>query len=68
MRINKYLALHKYASRREADKLIEAGRVLINGTPAVLGSDVADTDTVEVTGEQKVYRYFAYNRKAPSSL
>jgi 23S rRNA pseudouridine2604 synthase len=62
MRINKYLALHKYASRREADKLIEAGRVLINGTPAVLGSDVADTDTVEVTGEQKVYRYFAYNK------
>ncbi|MDB5224897.1 MAG: rsuA [Candidatus Adlerbacteria bacterium] len=62
MRINKYLALHKYASRREADKLVEAGRVYINGAQAALGSDVKDGDTVEVTGEMKTYRYFAYNK------
>jgi 23S rRNA pseudouridine2604 synthase len=62
MRINKYLALHKYASRREADKLIEAGRVTINGTKAVLGSAVMEGDTVEVAGALKTYRYFAYNK------
>ncbi|MBP9711059.1 MAG: rRNA pseudouridine synthase [Candidatus Pacebacteria bacterium] len=62
MRINKYLALHKYASRREADKLIEAGRVYINNVPAVLGSTVAEGDVVEVKGELKTYRYFAYNK------
>lgn len=62
MRINKYLALHKYASRREADKLIEAGRVFINSVPAVLGSVVAAGDTVEVRGALKTYRYFAYNK------
>jgi 23S rRNA pseudouridine2604 synthase len=62
MRINKYLATHKYASRREADKLIEAGRVYINDIPAVLGSIVKNGDTVEVKGELKTYRYFAYNK------
>jgi 23S rRNA pseudouridine2604 synthase len=62
MRINKYLALHKYASRREADKLIEAGRVYINGAPAVLGSAVAEGDAVEVKGALKIHRYFAYNK------
>lgn len=62
MRINKYLALHKYASRREADKLIEAGRVFINDVRAELGSQVAEGDTVEVKGELKTHRYFAYNK------
>ncbi len=62
MRINKYLALRKYASRREADKLIEAGRVYVNGKKAVLGSDVAEKDSVEVKGPKKTYRYFAYNK------
>ncbi len=62
MRINKYLAMHKYASRREADKLIEAGRVYINNVPAVLGSIVADGDAVEVKGAMKMHRYFAYNK------
>lgn len=62
MRINKYLALHKYASRREADKLVAAGRVYINGVPAVLGSIVEEGDTVDVQGELKTYRYFAYNK------
>jgi 23S rRNA pseudouridine2604 synthase len=62
MRINKYLALNKYASRREADKLIEAGRVYVNGKKAVLGSDVSEKDAVEVRGPKKTYRYFAYNK------
>ena len=40
MRINKYLALQKYCTRREADKLIEKGLVSINGRAAVLGDKV----------------------------
>jgi 23S rRNA pseudouridine2604 synthase len=62
MRINKYLALHKYASRREADKLIESGRVYINGARAVLGSAVQEGDAIEVKGVLKTHRYFAYNK------
>jgi 23S rRNA pseudouridine2604 synthase len=37
MRINKYLAHEQYCTRREADELIQARKVLINGVPAQLG-------------------------------
>ncbi len=60
MRINKYLALQKYCTRREADKLIEKGLVSINGRPAVLGDKVNEKDTVEVKWRQTKWRYFAY--------
>ena len=61
MRINKHLAHTGVASRREADVLIEAGNVLVNGTPASLGQMVEATDTVTVkkTGLPKK-RYFVY--------
>ncbi len=63
MRINKYLALKKISTRREADKLIKEKKVFINGKLAVLGSKVKETDKVEVKGaEQKEYKYFAYNK------
>jgi 23S rRNA pseudouridine2604 synthase len=62
MRINKYLAQHKYASRREADTLIAAGRVYINGVRAILGSSVNEEDKVEVRGAPKERHYFAYNK------
>ncbi len=60
MRINKYLALKKIASRREADALIETGKVLVNGKKAVLGQQVAETDTVTLSGATKKYQYLAY--------
>lgn len=60
MRINKYLADQKIASRREADTLIERKQVLVNGKPAVLGQMVALGDKVEVAGETKRYVYLAY--------
>lgn len=47
-RINKYISESGFASRREADRLIEAGRVRINGTPAEKGSQVRPGDTVTV--------------------
>jgi len=60
MRINKYLALQKYCTRREADTLIEKGLVMLNGRPAVLGDKVREKDKVEVKWRQTKYRYFAY--------
>lgn len=60
MRINKYLAHQGLASRREADALIEAGKVLINGKRAMLGCQVQETDRVKVA-EQKLNKvYLAY--------
>lgn len=60
MRINKYLAHQGIASRREADVLVEAGKVLINGKKAKNGDQVQATDTVEVKGTQKPKTYLAY--------
>jgi 23S rRNA pseudouridine2604 synthase len=63
MRINKYLALKKIATRRGADELVSAKKVFINGKLAVLGSKVIETDKVEVKGaEKKEYLYYAYNK------
>ena len=47
MRLNKYLSDRGICSRREADRLIEAGRVEVNGEKAVPGMQVdptCDTD------------------------
>ena len=61
VRLNKFLAHAGVASRREADQLILAGAVVVNGTPVLeLGTKVAPTDRVEVNGkvltaEEKVY-------------
>lgn len=52
MRINKFLGATGVTSRRGADKLIEAGRVTINGAPAELGSRVNDSDVVKVDGKR----------------
>lgn len=50
-RLNKYLALTLGVSRREADGLIEKGKVTINGEPAGLGRRVAPGDSVSVGGK-----------------
>lgn len=60
MRINKYLALKKIASRREADVLIEKKQIMVNGKTAVLGQLVNESDVVEVVGNTKQYVYLAY--------
>ena len=48
MRINKFLAEKGIASRRHADEMISAGRVLINGIVATLGASVEEGDEVTV--------------------
>lgn len=50
MRINKYISETGFCSRREVDKLVEAGRVTINGKRAELGSQVEEGDEVRVDG------------------
>lgn len=51
MRINKFISETGYCSRREADKLIDAGKVTINGVVAVLGSQAEAGDDVRVNGQ-----------------
>lgn len=50
-RINKYLSEAGYCSRRAADKLIEQGRVTINGAVPEMGTKISTGDVVKVDGE-----------------
>jgi 23S rRNA pseudouridine2605 synthase len=52
MRINRYISSCTGIGRRQADKLIDAGRVLINGEVASLGNQVENKDKVTLDGEQ----------------
>lgn len=49
-RINKYLSEVGYCSRREADRLIEQGRVTINGKIPEMGTKISEGDLVQVDG------------------
>lgn len=66
MRINKFISETGYCSRREADKLIDSGRVTINGVKAELGSQAELGDDVRIDGkrigEQKHHVYIALNK------
>ena len=48
--LNKYISETGYCSRREADRLIEAGRVLLNNEIAVTGNRYTEGDEVVVDG------------------
>lgn len=48
--LNKFISDTGYCSRREADKLIEQGRVLLNNKKARLGNRYSPGDEVEVDG------------------
>jgi len=66
IRINRYLALNGYCSRREADDLIMKKMILINGKIAKLGDKVNENDLVEIPEKNKdtfkEYVYLAYNK------
>lgn len=67
VRINKFLSESGYCSRREADRLIDQGRVTINGVVPEMGTKISPTDEVRVNGElikeKKDERiYLAYNK------
>ena len=69
-RINKYLSEIGFCSRREADKLIEQGRVTINGEVPEMGTKISEEDEVRVNGElvpqpkKKKMVYLAFNKPA----
>ncbi len=50
-RLNKYLSETGVCSRREADKLIEQGRVTINGVAPELGTKVSPEDEIRLDGK-----------------
>ena len=50
-RLNKFIALHAGLSRRQADELIAAGKVSVNGVPAVIGARVQPADAVTLHGK-----------------
>jgi len=64
VRINKFIADAGICSRRNADKLIEEGKVLVNGNPASSGMKVTSKDKITVDGkpvkgaDSKVYLLF----------
>ncbi|MDB5973057.1 MAG: Pseudouridine synthase [Hydrocarboniphaga sp.] len=67
MRLNKYISETGICSRREADSWIEAGRVMVNGKRAELGTQVADGDVVIANGKRvgaraRKHVYIALNK------
>jgi 23S rRNA pseudouridine2605 synthase len=60
VRLNAYLARAGVASRRGADELIKAGRVLVNGEPGQLNTFVEAGDTVELDGKPLAPQRLAY--------
>ena len=61
-RVNKYLSQAGFCSRREADKLLEQGRVSINGEPIEMGTKVktgdqvfVDSNLIEFETDKKIY-------------
>lgn len=66
-RINKYLSEIGFCSRREADKLIDAGRVSINGKVTEMGTKILPSDEVRVDGKKLAkpkdeFVYLAFNK------
>ena len=69
IRLNKYLSEIGHCSRRVADKLINEGRIKVNGSTAVLGQKIRVGDTVDVDGllvenNMEKHVYIAFNKPA----
>ncbi len=67
LRLNKYIATNLGVSRREADNLISAGKVLVNNIPAEIGARISEKDIVIVDGKKIVPEkliYLALNKPA----
>ena len=66
VRLNKAISDTGFCSRREADKLIEEGKVTVNGRKGVLGDKVTSSDVILVNGKpvrkDVELVYIAYNK------
>lgn len=66
-RINKYLSEVGFCSRREADRLLEQGKITVNGLMPELGTKVSDEDEIFVNGinikkNEEEHVYIALNK------
>ena len=66
-RLNNFIGETGYCSRREADKLIDEGRVTINGNVAEMGTKVSTEDQIRIDGRLIVEKrekpvYLAFNK------
>lgn len=66
-RLNKYLSEIGHCSRRAADKLIDEGRIQVNGKTVLMGQKVSPSDRIEVDGvliedNQEGNIYIAFNK------
>ena len=66
-RINKYLSEVGYCSRRAADKLLEEGRITVNGKKPEMGTKVSEEDEILVDGisirkTEEEHVYIALNK------
>tara|TARA_B100001758_G_scaffold247961_1_gene269248 strand:+ start:8142 stop:8885 length:744 start_codon:yes stop_codon:yes gene_type:complete len=68
IRINKFLSEIGVCSRREADKLIEQGRIKVNGETPLMGTKITVDDEIHVNGKiinspkKKNMVYIAFNK------
>ncbi|QFG53527.1 23S rRNA pseudouridine(2604) synthase RluF [Chryseobacterium sp.] len=66
-RINKYLSEVGFCSRREADRMLEHGRITVNGVVPEMGTKVSDEDEIMVDGvsirkTEEEHVYIALNK------
>jgi len=52
IRINKYLSQQGVCSRREADRLVESGAILVNGQRALVGQEITAADEILLNGNR----------------
>ena len=52
VRLNKFLSEKGICSRREADRLVDEGKVMVNGVCAVMGQKVSSADEIIVDGKK----------------
>ena len=66
MRLNKFIALCGICSRRDADRLIESGKITVNGSFPLMGTKVSDHDVICLDGNVITpigeYTYLAYDK------
>lgn len=70
-RLNKFLSESGFCSRREADRLIEEGKVTLNGIVPEMGTRVSNDDEIRVNGQlvtakKEDFTYLAFNK--PSGI
>ena len=65
-RLNKFISETGLCSRREADKLVEEGRVTVNGSIPLLGTQVSEVDEIKIDGkllkQKSKLVYLAFNK------